>query len=238
MYLIIFWLRLDGWMVSKLGLYKRIKINRNVTVTEMAGFSNRDDVNETLEKVHQEVASIVNSYLKPGDRILDIGCGAGAYLKDYENEFDAFGIDIHEDMIAVGKTYCPNATFIHDDFLKTNLSMKFKFIFCIGALEFFPPTKLSVFFKKAYDLLEPGGILYLNYPHASSKKAIFFPDIYYIEYAPRYIERESFKNKFSILKHEHVFDGRKILTYDTKPYLPGTRTFKNGYNLIAIRNVD
>lgn len=233
---IIIWLRLDGWVTSKIGLYKRIRINRKLSVAEMAGFSKREDVVQTLEKVHGTVDSIVHQYLKKGDRILDIGCGAGAYLKAYEEDYIAVGIDLHEDMVAVGKEYAPKATFILNDFMKEQFTMKFNFIYSIGVLEFIPPSRLPLFLNKIYNLLEEDGIVYINYPQASSKKAMYFPDLYYVEYSPRLIEKTCLKNKFTILKHEHVFDGRKILAYDSKPYSPGVegvRTFKNGYNLIA-----
>jgi len=230
---IVIWLHQDGWLVSKLGIYKRIKLDQNKSVTEMAGFSIREDVNQALEKVHNKLENIVESNLNLGDSILDIGCGAGAYLKKYENDYNAVGIDLHEDMVAKGKQYAPNVTFILNDFLDEEFNIKFKLIFTIGVLEFIPPGLLSKFFEKIYSLLDDNGILYINYPHALSKKALYFPDLYFIEYSPRYIEKLSLKYKFTILEHQHVFDGRKIITFDNKPYLPGTRTFKNGYNLIA-----
>jgi cyclopropane fatty-acyl-phospholipid synthase-like methyltransferase len=233
---LLIWFRLDAWMVSKFGLYKRIRINRNASVTEMAGFSQREDVVQTLEKVHATVDSIIQQHLKKGDRLLDIGCGAGAYLKAYEDDYEAVGIDIHEDMIAVGRVYAPKATFILNDIMDEKFTMKFKFIFSIGVLEFIPPSRLSGFLEKIYDMLEPGGIMYLNYPHSSSKKAMYFPDLYYVEYSPQHLEKKALRANYSILEHQHVFDGRKLPTYDPSPYsagVAGFRTFKNGYNLIA-----
>lgn len=230
-------LRLDEWMVSKFGIYKRIRINRNLSAQEMAGFSRRADVQEAIDKAHADLEETVKNNLKKGDKILDIGSGAGAYLKAFANDYEAVGIDLNKDMIEAGKINVPDAKFILDDFLSHEFNQTFNLIYSVSVLEFIPPSKLPLFFRKVFDLLAPGGIFYLNYPPAISSKALYYPDLYYIEYSPLKIEKTALKNKFTINKHEHAFDGRKITTFDSQPYFPGTRTFKNGYLLIASRTL-
>ncbi len=229
---LLIYLKLDGWMTSKFGIYKRIRINKNLSAQEMAGFSNVPIINDAINKTHQQLIDIVNTHLAKGDAILDIGCGAGAYLKNFYQDYNCTGIDVNIDMIERGKSDYPTIDFIHANFLNYSLNKKFRFIYCISVLEFIPPGKLTDFFKKIHDHLENNGILFLHYPPALKQEDLNYPDLYYIEYAPKVVE-QSLKNRFTILKHEQAFDGRKFTEYDPKPYGNGERIFTNAYLLIA-----
>ncbi len=225
-------LKLDAWLLSKLGMYKRVSLDRTKTPQEMAGFSTKAEVQEAIDKTHADLIATANNYLKHGDSVLDIGCGAGAYLKHFTDNYNAFGIDLNTDMIEVGKKQLTKATFIYDDFIKHPFNNQFNFIYSISVLEFIAPGKLNTFFQKIDELLKPGGVLFLHYPHALNYKSTLYPDLYYIEYAPSLIEKKV-KHYFTILVHHHGFDNRKVELYDQQQYGNGTRTFKNGYLLIA-----
>lgn len=225
-------LKMDGWVLSKLGMYKRVSLDRNKSPQEMAGFSTQPQVQEAIDKTHADLIATVDKYLQPGDAVLDIGCGAGAYLKHFTEKYKAFGIDLNTDMIEVGKKNLPDAIFIYDDFIKHTFTQQFKFIYSISVLEFIAPNKVDSFFKKVNELLVTGGIFFLHYPHALNRKSLMFPDLYYIEYSPVEINKKA-KQYFKIISHEHGFDGRSVMTYDKKDYGNGTRTFKNGFLLIA-----
>ncbi|CAN5465650.1 hypothetical protein BH11BAC2_BH11BAC2_18440 [soil metagenome] len=223
---------LDKYVLSRMAIYRRISIDVNQSPEQMAGFSNRPEVEEALSKAHQDLKQTVKQYLKNGDRILDIGCGAGAYLKDLSIDYHTTGIDLNKDMIEAGRKNVPNSTFIFDDFLKYQFNQRFNLIYTVSVLEFIPPSALANFIKKVTSLLEPGGVFFLHYPHALRRIDTYYPDLYYIEYSPQRIE-ETVSQYLKIHKHEHAIDGRKVGRFDTKPYTPGTRTFKNGYLLIA-----
>jgi SAM-dependent methyltransferase len=226
------WFGLDKIMTSHFGIYRRIKINSNLSPQQMAGFSNRPSVQDAIDKTHLKLQEIVQQKLKSEDKILDIGCGAGAYLLKIKGNFDLTGIDIHEDMVQAAKSNLPNATILKDDFLNHDFEHKFKLIYSVSTLEFIPPSQLRAFFRKVHLILEPDGILFLHYPHALRFKDILYPDLYYIEYSPRKVEYE-LRDHYHIISHHHGFDERVIDLYDPKPYEPGIRTFKNGYLLIA-----
>ena len=225
-------LGLDSILTSRLGIYKRIKIDTNLSPQQMAGFSEKPTVQEAIDKIHDQLETLVEQNLNAGDRILDIGCGAGAYLKKWEGKYDLTGIDINEDMVNVARMRIPSATIILDNFLNHDFNHKFKLIYSVSVLEFIPPSRLMAFFRKVHLLLEPDGKLLIQYPHALNFKDTLYPDLYYVEYSPRKIEHE-LRNNYKIITHEHCFDGRIIDLYDPKPYEPGNRTFKNGYLLIA-----
>ncbi len=225
-------LKIDSRWLSKLGMYKRVRIDRTKSAQEMAGFSTQQQVQEAIDKTHADLMTTASNYLQPGDAVLDIGCGAGAYLKHFTEKYKAFGIDLNTDMIEAGKVNLPDAVFIYDDFIKHSFNQQFRLIYSISVLEFIPPSQLDSFFKKAFELLVPGGVFFLHYPHALNYSALFYPDIYYIEYSPAEIEKQA-KKYFQILNHHHAFDGRKVVAFDKQVYGNGNRTFKNGYLLIA-----
>jgi len=230
----LIWLGLDAFVLKNFGMYKRIRLDEKLSPQEMAGFSKRKEVQEAIDKTHFDLTETVNRYLQPGDAILDIGCGPGTYLKDFEGKFALTGIDINPQMIESARRNIEGAKLILGDFLGHDFDRKFKMIYSVSVLEFIPPSKLRAFFRKAHHLLEEGGVLFIHYPHALKYKDTLYPDLFYIEYSPRKVENE-LKNNYKIIKHQHGFDGRTIDLYDPKPYEPGIRTFKNGYLLIALR---
>jgi SAM-dependent methyltransferase len=231
---LLIWLGLDTLVLSRLGMYHRIRLDEKLSPQEMAGFSKRKKVQEAINKTHFDLQEVVNRYLQSGDRILDIGCGPGTYLKDFDGKYQLTGIDINQQMIDTAHRNVKDAHLIRGDFMNFDFEQKYKLIYSVSVLEFIPPSQLRAFFRKVHHLLEPDGILFLHYPHALKYIDTLYPDLYYIEYSPRKVERE-LKNNFKVVKHQHGFDGRKIDLFDTKPYEPGIRTFKNGYLLVAMR---
>jgi 2-polyprenyl-3-methyl-5-hydroxy-6-metoxy-1,4-benzoquinol methylase len=102
-------LGIDKFMTSKFGIYQRIKINTNLSPQQMAGFSSRPAVQEAIDKTHLKLQEVIQQYLREGDKILDIGCGAGAYLLNIKGNFELTGIDINDDMVQVAKSKLPDA---------------------------------------------------------------------------------------------------------------------------------
>lgn len=229
---VLIYFKLDAWMTDKFGIYKRIRINKNLSAQEMAGFSNLPAINEAIDKTHTDLVTFVNKELSPGDSILDIGCGAGAYLKHFVDCYNCTGIDLNIDMIERGKQDFPNVEFIQTSFLNFKASKKYKFIYCISVLEFIPPSKLNLFFENINECLDKDGYLFLHYPPAIKKENLSYPDLYYIEYAPQVIEKHACQY-LSIIKHEQAIDGRTFEYFDPTPYGNGQRVFLNGYLMLA-----
>lgn len=57
---------------------------------------------EHWKKSEEDTAEICKQYLKPGDRILDVGCGTGRMLSYFSN-VKKYGIDISIDMAAMAR---------------------------------------------------------------------------------------------------------------------------------------
>jgi cyclopropane fatty-acyl-phospholipid synthase-like methyltransferase len=218
--------------------YLHFKVDPKKSTQENAGYSDRPEINEVVERTKQDLRNTVSELCKQDAQILDIGCGPGQYLSLFkETKIRLQGTDISLEMISECRKNIPEAQYTAGDFMQLNFKNKFDLIYCIGVLVYIPRTEIKTFFKKVHSLLEPGGIFYLNYPHALSLLDTLFNDLSYIQYSPSFIEKCS-APYFEILKHEHAVDGRKITDYDRRPYKslnPSTdRTYRNS-SLLVIR---
>ena len=118
-------LKLDAMFIARFGIYKRMQLDPTLSPQEMAGFSKKEEVQEAIDKTHDDLKKIVKSELHLNDSILDIGCGAGAYLKEFEEDYACTGIDLNSEMINAGKKYMPKANLILDDFITHTFNKKF-----------------------------------------------------------------------------------------------------------------
>jgi len=234
-FLILF--KLDKNWNRTLNPYLSYKVNKNKTIQEIAGYSEREEINEVLFKSKKNLIEEIEKSLTEQDRILDIGCGPGMYLSLLKNSnYKLYATDISEDMLALAKKNVPEASFYKGNFMNISIPVTFNFIYCIGVLVYIRKSEIDDFFKRIHNHLEPKGILYLNYPHAISIGDLLYKDISYIQYSPTIIEK-LIAPYFEIIEHRHAFDNRNIKYYDEQPYKslnPDTdRTYKNSYLLIA-----
>lgn len=234
---LVIWLRLESRLAPLRHRYKNHKVNKSQSLQEIAGFSVRPEINEYLEKSHSDLREVRKNYLPLHAKVFEIGCGPGLYLKDFDTKTtQLFAIDITEDMIDLAKKDNPTCTFYKGNFLTTPIDQKFNLIYTVGVLMYFPRMDLKNVFKKMYDLLEPGGIIYINYPNAISFYDLLYPDLTYIQYSPALVERLA-SHYFKVISHKHSFDERPANRYDKTPYKSENplrkTTCKNAYLLIA-----
>lgn len=218
-------------------IYVDFKPDPNKSLQEIAGFSNRPEINEVLTKIHQVLIETRDKYLHRPARILDIGCGPGLYLKNFpEPDYKIFAIDINKNMLEIAKRENPSLEYYHGDFISTEIKEKFHLIYSVGMLCYIARNDIENFFLKTHQLLEEKGIVFISYPHAISKWDLYYPDLSYIQYSPALIEKILCSN-FDVILHEHILDGRKIHDFDKNPY-PNlnknvNRTYRNSYLLVA-----
>jgi SAM-dependent methyltransferase len=230
-------LGLENKIKRHYNIYVDFKPDPNKSLQEIAGFSNRPEINEVLSKIHQVLIQTRDKYLPNQAHVLDIGCGPGLYLKNFpEPYFKIFAIDINKNMLEIAKRENPTLEFFHGDFISTEINEKFNLIYSIGMLCYIARNDIEKFFVKVHQLLEEKGIVFISYPHAISKWDLFYPDLSYIQYSPGLIE-SIVQPYFNILQHEHILDGRKIQDFDKNPY-PNlnqnvNRTYRNSYLLVA-----
>jgi len=109
--------------------------------------------------------TLFDQYLKPDDRVLDIGCGNGrlaAYLAD--KKINYIGIDNSEELIAIAKTTFPNFIFKVADATTLPFSdNEFNAVFIIATLHHIPSKEQrNNVIKEAYRVLKPGGHLIMT----------------------------------------------------------------------------
>lgn len=234
---ILIFFKADSALSHKLNPYTSFVPADHKSVQENAGYSNRQEINEVLEKSKKDLLSISEPYLKEGSCILDIGCGPGMYLSLFKHKpYELHASDINAAMIEQAKKQVPNTLFYEGDLLDISIQQRFNMVYCIGVLIYIPPSQLKPFIKKIASLLEEDGIFYLNFPHAISYWDSLFRDISYVQYSPAYL-RKMLALYFDVYIDQHAFDDRFIDVYDKTPYKslnPDTdRTYKNSYLLVA-----
>jgi len=104
--------------------------------------------------------------IKPHDRILDIGCGNGTFLKMLSGQFviEGYGVDIAGKMIENARKNCPDMTFEVNSCEHTSFQdQTFDVITVCVALHHFPD--LNAFAKEASRILKPEGLLYIAEGH-------------------------------------------------------------------------
>lgn len=102
------------------------------------------------------------SYLRSGDKILDIGCGAGVKTKYLsEKGFEVVGIDLSEEMIEIAKEYCPKASYFVKDIKEPiNLGV-FDGIFAQAVLLHIPKSEIIKVLQSLNNSLKSGGHMYM-----------------------------------------------------------------------------
>ncbi len=108
--------------------------------------------------------------LRPGERLLDIGCGWGALIMHAAEHYgvDALGITLAEKQLALANERIEAAGLSGRcraqllDYRNVDESQPFDKIVSVGMVEHVGRENLGLYFDKAYRLLQPGGV-FLNH---------------------------------------------------------------------------
>ena len=227
-------LGLDAKKELAVGQWKAFKYDANKSIQQNAGFSHFEEVEEALKKVKDKLIKHLASSVPAKANILDFGCGPGIYMKMLSNDYTVSGVDISEGMLESAHKLLPNNKFYLGNFLSISFEEKYKAIYSISVLEYIPVSKIDAFFKKCADNLDDKGLLFIQYPHALKLMDLFYPDRNYINYSPALITQVAARY-FTIVENKHSYDERETCDYDKNPYPTNSKSFKNGYLLIAIK---
>lgn len=106
-----------------------------------------------------------NAYLKPGQTILDLGCGNGRLFPMFkELQLNYTGMDNCQEFLALASENYPEANFIPGDLLKIPCSdSSYDSIYCIAALQHIPSVELrQQALVEMRRVLKPGGYLIMT----------------------------------------------------------------------------
>ena len=100
--------------------------------------------------------------LKPGDRVLDIGCGWGSFMKYAVEKYQVtcVGLTVSVEQAKLGRKLCEGLPikFVVQDYRNYKDEQKFDHIVSIEMIEAVGPKNFRTYFKKAHELLEPAGL--------------------------------------------------------------------------------
>jgi 2-polyprenyl-3-methyl-5-hydroxy-6-metoxy-1,4-benzoquinol methylase len=115
-----------------------------------------------LEAVTSEAVSLFMKYLS-GNEVLETGCGVGAAQKTMVDQgLNVTAIDISPEMVKYATKRNPGSQVILGDFIEYDFGRQFDGIFAFAFIHLFPKETALDVMHKMYDLLEPGGILYMG----------------------------------------------------------------------------
>lgn len=118
---------------------------------------------KTLKNITEYALSLFIKHLDVGKEILETGCAVGLAVKIMEGKgLIVTGIDISPKMVIYAKRRNPKSNIILGDFLTYKFSRKYNGIFSFAFIHLFPKKVALKVLQKMYQLLKPGGILYIG----------------------------------------------------------------------------
>jgi len=129
---------------------------------------------ETLEKIfgidreeEEEEAKALSEFssrIPLKSRVLDAGCGDGAYSHILSEKFEVIGVDISEKQIELAKQNAPKAKFIYQDMTKVTFPDEhFNGILSYYAIIHIPREEHYELLRNFYRMLKINGIVLLTF---------------------------------------------------------------------------
>ncbi|GLU33428.1 class I SAM-dependent methyltransferase [Trinickia caryophylli] len=118
-----------------------------------------------------DMYALLQRYFVPGGKTADIGCGAGrdvAWLNGHG--FPAVGYDASEGLLAQAAADFPSLVFKRAELPALDVipSNSFDNVLCETVIMHLPPDEVTQACTRLFDILRPGGTLYLSWRVAES----------------------------------------------------------------------
>lgn len=144
--------------------------------------------------------------LQHGDRVLDIGCGWGSFMKYAAERYgvSCVGLTVSVEQTELGRKLCEGLPieFVIQDYREYTDTEKFDHIVSIEMIEAVGPKNFRAYFEKAHELLKPDGRFAIQAIGDLDKKPVpsvwidtyifpngFLPSIYQLDEAHRHLFR-------------------------------------------------
>ncbi len=117
----------------------------------------------------QRVVQGMKEYPMDRARVLDVGCATGEFIGYMASEFPTYefmGIDIFDELITKANEFLPEQEFVNSDYLELpkKYDGTFDLITAVGVLSLFGGDSIDLFWEKTFNLLKPGGRIFVLGP--------------------------------------------------------------------------
>lgn len=118
-----------------------------------------DSLDEAQEQKLKRICEQLD--LQPGQRILDIGCGWGSFMKYATENYgvSCVGLSVSKNQTEFGREFCAGlpVEFVVKDYRDYDDEDKFDHIVSIEMIEAVGQKNMQTYFNKVHELLKPGG---------------------------------------------------------------------------------
>jgi len=185
--------------------------------------------NKVIQKVpNPEIPKMIQELVWKSERILDLGCGDGEFIKEILKKYSRkkiTGVDISPSRIARLKQEFPSIDLLCEDILKNSLKKEqFDLIICSQVIEHIQNEEEII--QEFNRLLRKGGYLYVTsvlkkpwavYKYRNNGKFVLDPT-HEREYASEEEFRKNIEKHFKLLK-VNIFPTRRKIIFKVK--IPG-----------------
>ena len=158
----------------------------------------------TENKHPKKESTLFLSHLPKGSKILDLGCAYGRDSKIFADKgYKVIGIDLSKELIKIAKKEVSQAEFKVMDMLELDFPDNyFDGVWFNAGILMVKKEKAPEVIKKIYQILKPGGVLYINAKKGEGE-GWSFDERYQIEKFRAYYQEDELKSlltQFEILK--------------------------------------
>lgn len=205
----------------------------DLTDVQLDGYVDRyDELKPVLDEMAADLAAHVSPLLGEGKAVLDFGCGTGRYLELFETPgVRLVGVDVNRSVLErITAVKHPSAEIHATDitfdpsFAEENRGA-FDAVYSMSVIQYIRPSSQGRVFRSFAEMLRPGGLLYVTFPHPQHwyDEA---PNIGYIRYRPDRVEAGLERAGFEIAESRAIHHGYRVRGID--------RSAKPNYGYVVI----
>jgi SAM-dependent methyltransferase len=150
--------------------------------------------------------------VRPGAKVLELGCGTGSILNDLRHRYNVTGMDISAEMIKIARKKVPQGKFYEGDIRNFSLNERFDAVLCIydtinHIVSFSDWKKI---FRNVYEHLNERGVFIFDVNTINKLEYLAFIKTYFYEFGKNYLVINVKKLKKNIYSWElNIFENIK-----------------------------
>lgn len=163
---------------------------------------------------HQRRMRIIKKFAQKGKRLLEIGCGRGAFLARLPEYFEKHGVEINDDGVSYIKAHYPDVTVYGEkiDLPGFSGNRKYDVILMWHVLEHIDDP--NSFFQALKGLLAPNGVFICDIPNRDSLGFTLTKSNWFHLDTPRHLFFYNYTSLRALLKRHQL----EIISFSADPY--------------------